>query len=177
MTSIQGQSRLEENNFCFRFLTDGRWRCWFCYPIFVNNSHCNIREDAESHTAGFLYGYGMFTLWIKTHISLNHNENIPYLLLECLPYGIPHPLYLQQILRVSGRSFSGLCISWYQQKAKSLFSSVNSLVQYWKIKKKPPWFNQSISENHKIDPSIGAVIVSTSCYHTAVFFVLCNGHL
>ena len=32
MTSIQGQRRKEENNFCFWFLTDGQWKYGFCCP-------------------------------------------------------------------------------------------------------------------------------------------------
>ena len=53
-------------------------------------------EVAESRTAGFSYGirYAFIAIqWILSHSSINHNENLPYPVWKCLPYGIPQSFY------------------------------------------------------------------------------------
>ena len=62
----------------------------------------DIRKVAYSRTAGFFIGiWHVFTViqWTVTHISANHNGNIPYPAWKCLPYGSQQPPYYLLILQ------------------------------------------------------------------------------
>ena len=68
----------------------------YLFPPASSRMGLRNREVADSRTACILHtGYGMFSLLFNevTHTSGNHNENMPYPVWQCMPYGSPQPPY------------------------------------------------------------------------------------
>ena len=100
-------------------------------PLIVN------REVANSRKAGiFIRDTAWFIViqWTITHSSLNHNENMPYPIWKCLPYGSLQHLYHENFIKlISGKKIRKpkLLITFLIINLKLLVSSEPYLRLNW----------------------------------------------